>query len=280
MIKSENKKLLLMGSSAFKAKELPVGAKERIDEAIEHGTTARALILRSLGAGLILCSEGDFAEAKRIRDEIAEKPGYFNPDQFSNLLNAECHYKTTALEILDQIKSYSDSVDAFVSGVGTGGTLIGCGKRLREIFPRVKIVAVEPSESPVPSGGEPGPHGIQGIGDGFIPALVSNEKGGLNELVDQIVCVSTEEAKDAARYLAERRNICAGISSGANFLAAKKIALNCETTVTVFPDGFSKYKSQGLARKGMGPCMYQKECNCPAKEKCLQKNPNAECKCN
>lgn len=243
-------------------------------------TDERKRILRNLGAELILCSEGDFAEAKKIRDEIAEKPGYFNPDQFSNLLNAECHYKTTAAEILEQIKSYSDSIDVFVCGVGTGGTLVGCGKRLREVFPAVKIVAVEPLESPVMSGGKPGSHGIQGIGDGFVPALASNGKGGLNGLIDQIICVSTNEAKEAAKYLAKERNLCIGISSGANFLAAKRMAADYGTIVTIFPDGFSKYKSQGLARKGKGPCPHQKECNCPSKAQCLKKQTVTECKCN
>lgn len=245
----------------------------------ENMTDERKQILKKLGAKLVLCSEGNFGEAKNIRDEIAQKPGCFNPDQFSNLLNVECHYKTTAQEILEQIKPHSKSINAFVSGVGTGGTLIGCGKRLKEVFPAIKIVAVEPSESPVMSGGKPGLHGIQGIGDGFIPALASDEKGGLNSLIDQVVCVSTEEAREAAKYLAEERNLCVGISSGANFLAAKMIAANYDTIVTVFPDGFSKYKSQGLTRKGMGPCSYQKECNCPLKARCLGKQTTAECKC-
>jgi cysteine synthase A len=246
----------------------------------ENMTDERKRILKNLGAQLILCSEGNFAEAVRIRNEIAQKPTHFNPDQFSNLLNVECHYKTTAQEILEQIKTYSKSVDAFVSGVGTGGTLIGCGKRLREVFPTVKIVAVEPSESPVMSGGKPGIHGIQGIGDGFVPALASDSKGGLNSLIDQVVCVSTKEAKDAAQYLAERRNLCVGISSGANFVAAKRVTANYDTVVTVFPDGFSKYKSQGLIRKGNGPCAYQRECNCPIKAQCSGTKNNAECKCN
>lgn len=242
-------------------------------------TDERKRILKKLGAQLVLCSEGNFAEAVRIRDEIARKPMHFNPDQFSNLLNVECHYKTTAQEILHQITTHSKSIDAFVSGVGTGGTLIGCGKRFREVFPTVKIVAVEPSESPVMSGGKPGKHGIQGIGDGFVPALASNGKGGLNSLIDQVICVSTAEAKDAARYLAETKHMCVGISSGANFVAAKRIATSCGTVVTVFPDGFSKYKSQGLTRKGAGPCTHQKECNCPFKGQCVGNKTIVECKC-
>jgi len=245
----------------------------------ENMTDERKSIMKKLGAQLVLCSEGNFEEAVRIRDEIARRPMHFNPDQFSNLLNAECHYKTTAQEILDQITTHSRSIDAFVCGVGTGGTLIGCGKRLREVFPTVRIVAVEPSESPVMSGGKQGKHGIQGIGDGFVPALASDGKGGLNSLIDQVICVSTTEAKDAATYLAEAKSLCVGISSGANFIAAKRIATSCETVVTVFPDGFSKYKSQGLMRKGAGPCTYQKECNCPFKVQCVGNRTLADCKC-
>jgi cysteine synthase A len=243
-------------------------------------TDERKRILRKLGAKLILCSEGNFREAARIRDETAKNTGYFNPDQFSNPLNVECHYKTTAQEILDQIKPHSDHIDAFVSGVGTGGTLIGCGKRLKKVYPKIRIVAVEPSESPVMSGGESGLHGIQGIGDGFIPAIVSDGMGGLNKLVDEVMCISTKEAKEAAMYLAEEKGMCVGMSSGANFLAAKKVAERYGTTVTVFPDGFSKYKSQGLTRRETGPCQYQRECNCIIKERCLLKSPPEECKCN
>jgi cysteine synthase A len=245
----------------------------------ENMTEERKRILKKLGAQLVLCSEGNFVEAMRIRDEIVREPMHFNPDQFSNLLNLECHYKTTAQEILDQMRVHSKRIDAFVSGVGTGGTLIGCGKRLREVFPTVKIIAVEPSESPIMSGGKPGRHGIQGIGDGFVPALASDGKGGLNSLIDQVMCVSTTEAKAAASYLAEAKGMCVGISSGANFVAAKRTAADCETVVTVFPDGFSKYKSQGLTRIGAGPCPHQKECNCPFKEQCVGNTTIAECKC-
>jgi cysteine synthase A len=243
-------------------------------------TDERKRILNELGAELILCSEGNFVEATKIRDELARDPRYFNPDQFSNHLNVECHYETTAQEILDQIKPHSNNIGAFVAGVGTGGTLIGCGKRLKEKFQNIRIVAVEPSESPVMSGGKPGLHGIQGIGDGFIPAIVSDGATELNKLVDEVVCCSTAEAKVAARYLAGKRGICVGMSSGANFLAAKKVAGKYGVTVTVFPDGFSKYRSQGLTRDGNGPCPHQKDCNCPVKAKCNKEDVGLECKCN
>ncbi len=237
----------------------------------------RKRILRKLGANLILCSEGNFKEATKIRDEMAKKPNYFNPDQFSNPLNVECHYKTTAREILVQIKPHSDRIGAFVAGVGTGGTLIGVGKRLKEVFPDMRIVAVEPSESPVMSGGEPGTHGIQGIGDGFLPPLVSDGAGGLNELIDEILCVSTSDAKETAQYLGDV-GICVGISSGANFCVAKRIAKKYGTTVTVFPDGYSKYKSLGLAKNRNGPCSFQ-EPKCSTDPKCYKKDIGMECKC-
>jgi len=237
----------------------------------------RKRILRNLGANLILCSEGNFKEATEIRDELAKESNYFNPDQFSNPLNVECHYKITAREILVQIKPYSDRIGAFVAGVGTGGTLIGVGKRLKEVFPDMKIVAVEPSESPIMSGGEPGIHGIQGIGDGFLPPIITDGAGGLNKLIDATFCVSTIEAEETARYLG-KVGICVGISSGANFCVAKRIAEESGTTVTVFPDGYSKYKSLGLVRRGEGPCPSQ-EHKCSIDRKCHKKNVGMECKC-
>jgi cysteine synthase A len=240
-------------------------------------TEERKRIIRILGAKMILCSPGDFAEAAAIRDEKAEDPNYFIPDQFSNPLNVECHYKTTGGEILEQMGPHAERIDAFVAGVGTGGTLIGCGQRLREAFPDIKLVAVEPSESAVMTGGEPGIHGIQGIGDGFIPAIASNGKDGLHELIDDVVCISTEEAKEAAKYLSMEKGLCVGISSGANFLAAKQMHEKHGITVTIFPDGFSKYTSQGLKRSQEGPCPHHKECFCPLKDVCPKKDLYVDC---
>lgn len=244
----------------------------------ENMTSERKKILRNLGAELILCSEGDFVEATRIRDDMAQDPKYFNPDQFSNPLNVECHYQTTAKEILDQISSSPEQIEAFVSGVGTGGTLVGCGRRLKQAFPKMRIIAVEPMESPVISGGKPGLHGIQGIGDGFVPPIISDGRGGLDQLVDEVACCSTKEAKSAAQYLGER-GICVGMSSGANFTVAKQMTDRYGTTVTIFPDGFSKYKSQGLHRRGSGSCPHVTECNCPSKSDCDGKTPSIYCKC-
>ncbi len=243
----------------------------------ENMTEERKSILRALGAKVRFCSRGDFAEAARIRDEMARDPMYFNPDQFSNPLNVECHYLTTGVEILEQMGSQGLDVGAFVAGVGTGGTLIGVGKRLREAFPDVKVVAVEPVESAVMSGGPPGMHGIQGIGDGFIPAIATDGQGGLNAIIDMVECVSTEEATEAASYLVNEQGICVGISSGANYVAAKRVAQAHGTTVTVFADGFSKYGSVGLRRTTKGPCRFHKECNCPLRDVCPKKAREKDC---
>lgn len=218
-------------------------------------TDERKEILRCLGANLVLCSDGNFQEAAQIRDEIynSDVLKYFNPDQFSNPLNVECHYKTTGQEILRQIEGRT--IDSFVSGVGTGGTLIGVGKALREINSKTHIVAVEPLESAVMSGGLPGSHGIPGIGDGFIPYIASDGQGGLNKTIDEVVTVSTEESEKASQYLINK-GFCVGISSGANFVAAKRISKKFKTIVTVFPDGYSKYLSRGL-KHAKGVCPYE-----------------------
>ena len=218
-------------------------------------TEERKQVLRELGAELILCGDGSFAEAAAIRDELAEKHGFFNPDQFSNPLNVACHYETTGGEILAQVGERK--IDAFVAGVGTGGTLIGVGKRLREAWPDVRLVAVEPAESAVMSGGPAGLHGINGIGDGFIPTIASDGNGGLSPLIDEVACVSTEEARAASQGLADRHHCCVGLSSGANFVAAQRLAERFATVVTVFADGYSRYQSQGLKHCQPGRCAFE-----------------------
>ncbi len=213
----------------------------------ENMTEERKSILRDLGVELILCSEqGSFAEAASIRDQLAKDHGYFNTDQFSNPLNVECHYNHSAVELLDQIRPLKQPINALVAGVGTGGTLIGMGKRLREEFPHIKIVAVEPTESAVMCGGKAASHGINGIGDGFIPSIASDGRGNLHPLIDEVRCVSTDESIAASKYLAEVHGYCVGISSGANFFVAKRVAEDYGCTVTVFADGYVKYCSKGL----------------------------------
>lgn len=221
----------------------------------ENMTEERKSIMLDLGVNLILCSEqGSFAEAAAIRDHLAIAEGYFNTDQFSNPLNVECHYLTTAGELLEQMRCEQRPIKALVAGTGTGGTLIGMGLRLREKYPAIKIIAVEPRESAVMSGGKAGSHGINGIGDGFIPAIAGNGQGKLNPLIDEIDCVSTEEALESSRFLASVHGYCVGVSSGANFLAARRATEKYGLTVTVFADGFPKYVSKGLGPANAPRC--------------------------
>lgn len=230
----------------------------------EDMTEERKQIIRSLGADLLLCSAvGSFSEAAAIRDRLAAEHGWFNFDQFANPLDAECHELTTG----EEIASALSRVDAFVAGVGTGGTVVGVGRRLRRDNPNLWIAVVEPSESAVMSGGPAGRHGIPGIGDGFIPALASDGAGGVHPLVDEVIQVSTEEATAAARELARRHGYCVGLSSGANYVAAMRLAARrheehrllarFQNVVTVFPDGFTKYASRGLERCAPGRCPYE-----------------------
>ncbi len=225
----------------------------------ENMTQERKQALERLGADLILCSaEGSFALAAEMRDELARKNGWFNPDQFSNPLNVECHERTTGGEIVEQLRiRHITRVDAFVAGVGTGGTLMGVGRRLEREFPGVRRVAVEPTESAVMSGGPAGSHGISGIGDGFIPAIASDGRGKKHPAIDSVECVSTEEAREAARHLSEGHGFCVGISSGANFVAARRLAERHEVVVTVFPDGYAKYLSVGLNHCEPGRCAFE-----------------------
>jgi cysteine synthase len=173
----------------------------------------RKQMLRLYGAELIEVPDGKFDDAIALRDKMALENGYFNPNQFHNPLNIEAHEKGTAVEILYQ---HTDKIAAFVDGTGTGGTLMGTTRVLKMYHPFMKVVAVEPAESPVMSGGEPGLHGIQGIGDG------SKFMVDLKE-VDDIIIVSTEEAKERAKRLAKEQGLFVGISSGANILASERL---------------------------------------------------------
>jgi len=225
----------------------------------EHMTEERKNLIRSLGAELILSpKDGSFAEAARIRDEMAASdPIWFNPDQFGNPLNVECHRFSTGQEILEEAK---DEIDAFVAGVGTGGTLVGVGAALRERNPKVHLVAVEPRESAVMTGGPPGPHKIFGIGDGFIPALASDGKGGIHPMIDEVIVISSDDAQEASMELNRRFHLCVGISSGANYLAAKQLQEGFETVATVFADGYRKYQSYGLESCAKGLCPFEDRC--------------------
>jgi cysteine synthase A len=176
-------------------------------------------------------------------------------------LNVECHERATGAELVRQLRGRR--LDAFVAGVGTGGTLVGVGRALRAVYPAVRLVAVEPSESAVMSGGGAGEHGISGIGDGFVPALASDGGDGLHPSIDEVVLVSTADAVAAAQDLAQRHGFCVGISSGANFRAASALAARGLAVATVFADGFTKYRSRGLEACEKGRCPFEHELELP-----------------
>lgn len=171
----------------------------------------RKQMLRLYGAELIEVEDGQFDLAIELRDKMASQGGYFNPNQFHNQLNIEAHFRITAEEIYNQHKG---EISAFIDGTGTGGTLMGISRKLKEYNKDLKVIAVEPKESPVMSGGEPGLHGIQGIGDGS-KFLVNLEE------LDEIIIISTEDARNRANRLAKENGLLVGISSGANILASE-----------------------------------------------------------
>ena len=217
----------------------------------DNMTEERKELIRGLGAELILspAKEG-FLKALWIRDNLVREGNCFTTDQFSNELNTVCHYRTTGQELVKQLNAESVSPRAFVAGVGTGGTLMGIAKALREVNPNIFVAAVEPAESAVMSGGEPGPHEIGGIGDGFVPALVKDEDGTLSPVIEEVIRVTSNEAISESKRLAKDFGFCVGVSSGANFAAAKGLKKRFENIVTVFPDGFTRYESLGLGPSG------------------------------
>lgn len=185
----------------------------------ENMSEERKKTLEFYGAKLIEVEAGDFDTAIEVRDQLCEEHGWFNCNQFGSDWNIEAHYMTTGVEILSWAAEERKDISAIVTGTGTGGTLMGCHKRIKPQFPNMKMVAVEPEESAVMSGGEPGIHGIQGIGDGS-KFLVSMDN------VDVIAKVSTEDAKARARELAKTHGLFVGISAGANILAAERFIEN------------------------------------------------------
>ena len=203
----------------------------------------RKLLMAAYGAQLVLTPgslgmSGAIAKAEELAKEI---PGSFIPDQFGNTANAKAHYDTTGPEIWADTDG---NVDIFVAGVGTGGTITGVGRYLKEKNPAVQIVAVEPADSPLLSGGKAGPHGLQGIGANFVPAVLDTS------VYDRIIPVSTEEAYAAARLMGKREGILVGISSGAALHAALKLAKEPEnagkTIAVLLPDTGDRYLSTDL----------------------------------
>jgi len=201
----------------------------------------RRNLLRAYGAELVLTpgSEG-MRGAIRKAEELASEHGYFMPQQFKNEANPEIHRLTTGKEIVEQM---GDQLDAFVAGIGTGGTITGAGEVLRQAYPNIKIYAVEPADSPVLSGGKPGPHKIQGIGAGFVPDILNTE------IYDEVITVKTEEAFDAARRAAREEGILGGISSGAAIHAALKVAKQLgkgKKVLAIIPSNGERYLSTAL----------------------------------
>lgn len=200
----------------------------------------RRNLLRAYGAELVLTPgpagmKGAIAKA----EELVQEHGYFLPQQFKNQANPEVHRRTTGKEIVEQM----EQLDAFVSGIGTGGTISGAGSVLREKFPEIKIVAIEPTDSPVLSGGSPGPHKLQGLGAGFIPETLNTD------IYDEVIQVGTEDAFAAARRAAREEGILGGISSGAAIHAALEVAKKLgkgKKVLAIIPDNGERYLSTVL----------------------------------
>ena len=201
----------------------------------------RRRMMKAYGAELVLTDgrlgmKGAIAKAEELRSSI---PGSIIGGQFSNKANAEAHYRTTGPEIWEDAEGH---VDVFVAGVGTGGTITGAGRYLREMNPAIHIIAVEPADSPVLSGGSPGPHAIQGIGAGFVPSLLDTS------VYDEVRTAGKDEAFHMARLLARKEGIFCGISSGAALAKAVEAVADAEgeTVVAVLPDSGDRYLSGEL----------------------------------
>lgn len=209
----------------------------------ESMSIERRMMLKHLGAELVLTPaakgmKGAIATAEQL---LAENKNSFMPGQFSNAANPEVHRKTTAEEIWHDTKG---NVDIFVSGVGTGGTITGVSEVLKSRNKEMKAIAVEPADSPVLSGGSPGPHKIQGIGAGFIPEILNTA------IIDEVVQVTNEDAFETSRLLAKQEGVLCGISSGAAAWAALQVAQRAEnkgkTIVVILPDTGERYLSTDL----------------------------------
>ncbi len=209
----------------------------------ETMSVERRNLLKVFGAELVLTpgEKGMKGAIEKAEELLKKYPKAFMPQQFNNPANPDIHRRTTAEEIW---KDTGGKVDFFVAGVGTGGTLTGVGEVLKERNPKIKVVAVEPNDSPVLSGGKPGPHKIQGIGAGFIPGVLKTS------LIDEVVRVKHEDAGATSRMLAKREGILTGISGGANVWAACQLAQRPEnkgkTILTIAPDSGERYLSTWL----------------------------------
>lgn len=201
----------------------------------------RRKLMSAYGAEIIL-SEGakGMGGAIEMAEKLVTEKGYFMPQQFNNLANPEIHMRKTALEIIEQTQG---KIDVFVAGVGTGGTITGVGRILKKEIPGIKIIAVEPTASPVISGGVKGPHKIQGIGAGFIPQVLDRS------VIDEIITISNDEAFETARNLGKTEGLLVGISSGAAIYAAIRKAKEIgsgKRIVVIAPDNGERYLSTEL----------------------------------
>ncbi|MDQ0196065.1 cysteine synthase A [Paenibacillus wynnii] len=205
----------------------------------------RRNLLRAYGAELVLTpgSEGMNGAVKKAEQILSENPGFFIAEQFKNPANVKIHRETTGPEIVEAIESIGGTLDAFVAGIGTGGTITGAGEVLKAKFPDVKIYAVEPAASPILAGGKPGPHKIQGIGANFIPEILNQN------IYDEIIHVENDEAFEMARRVAKEEGILTGISSGAAVTAAIKVAKELgagKRVVVIIPSNGERYLSTPL----------------------------------
>lgn len=202
----------------------------------------RRNLLRAYGAELVLTPGAEAMKgAIKKAGELAEKDGYFMPQQFENMANPDIHEKTTGKELVEQMEGLS--IDGFISGIGTGGTVTGAGRVLRKENPDVQIVAVEPTDSAVLSGEDPGPHKIQGIGAGFVPGTLDTE------IYDQVITIGNEESMETGRELAAKEGILGGISSGAAVKAAQQVAKELgpgKNVIAILPSNGERYLSTPL----------------------------------
>mgnify|MGYP000865289737 CR=1 FL=1 len=205
----------------------------------------RRNLLRAYGAELVLTpgSEGMNGAVKKAEEIVAQNPDYFMPQQFKNPANVKIHRETTGPEIVEAINSLDGKLDAFVAGIGTGGTITGAGEVLRQHFPNIKIYAVEPAASPILAGGKPGPHKIQGIGANFIPDILNRD------IYDEVLHVENEEAFETARRVAREEGLLVGISSGAAIFASLQVAKQLgagKRIVAIVPSNGERYLSTPL----------------------------------
>ena len=205
----------------------------------------RRNLLRAYGAELVLTpgSEGMNGAVKKAEEILKENPDYFLADQFHNQANVKIHRETTGPEIVEAIESLDGKLDAFIAGIGTGGTISGAGEVLKKRFPEVKIYAVEPAASPILAGGKPGSHKIQGLGANFIPEILNQN------IYDEIIHIENDDAFEQARLVARQEGILSGISSGAAVSAALQVAKKLgkgKRVVVIIPSNGERYLSTPL----------------------------------